>query len=252
MKLVTRAQWGARKPAAIPDYLASTRGVKIHYSGSPESLDMVTDHALCARRVRQIQAGHMDGNGWNDVGYSFLVCPHGYVHEGRGVHRLPAANGSGLNSGHYAVLGMVGNAGLVVPSDDMLNGIRDAIDYCRAKGAAGQEIRGHRDGYATDCPGPKLYAWVQAGAPRPAAAPRPIPTTEDIVKALPTLRRGQTGEHVETLQALLRARSHPEVVLSGVFDPVTEEALREVQAWGQLTPDGVCGPRSWPVLLRVA
>jgi len=63
---------------------------------------------------------------------------------------------------------MVGNKGLVDPSDDMLNGIRDAIEYVRAKGDAGNEIKGHRDGYSTDCPGPKLYPWVQKGAPRPA------------------------------------------------------------------------------------
>ncbi len=77
-------------------------------------------------------------------------------------------------------------------------------------------------------------------------------TTEDIMKKLPTLKRGgQTGEHVETLQALLNARSHPEVRVTGVFDQVTEDALKEVQDWGHLVPDGECGPKTWPVLLRV-
>jgi len=80
-----------------------------------------------------------------------------------------------------------------------------------------------------------------------------VMTTEDIVKELPTLRKGgQTGEHVETLQALLIARSHPEVKVTGVFDKVTEDALMEVQNWGHLVPDGECGPKTWPVLLRVA
>lgn len=79
-----------------------------------------------------------------------------------------------------------------------------------------------------------------------------VPSTEDIVKALPTLKRGQTGEHVETLQGLLRARSRKEVPESGVFDSITEAALKEVQEWGDLTPDGICGPKTWPVLLRVA
>jgi N-acetyl-anhydromuramyl-L-alanine amidase AmpD len=77
-------------------------------------------------------------------------------------------------------------------------------------------------------------------------------TTEDIVKALPLLKRGsQAGEHVETLQGLLIARSHREVKVTGVFDKVTEDAVKEVQEWGHLDPDGRVGPKTWPVLLRV-
>ncbi|MCD0450758.1 hypothetical protein LO762_16395 [Actinocorallia sp. API 0066] len=174
MKLITRAQWGARAPRSAASHLASTRGVKVHYTGSRVDPRLATDHDLCYALVRQIQNGHMDDNGWADIGYSFLCCPHRFVFEGRGLHKLPAANGPGLNSGHYAVLGMVGNSGLVVPNDEMLHGIRDAIEHLRAKGGAGTEIKGHRDGYATSCPGGPLYAWVKAGAPRPDTT-----TTED-------------------------------------------------------------------------
>lgn len=48
----------------------------------------------------------------------------------------------------------------------MLGAIRDGIELLRKHGA-GAEIKGHRDGYATTCPGVKLYAWVKKGAPRP-------------------------------------------------------------------------------------
>jgi len=173
VKFVTRRQWGARSPRSQASYLASTRGVKVHYTGSYVDPRLKDDHTRCAAMARQIQNGHMDGNGWNDVGYSFLVCPHRYVFEGRGLHRLPAANGPGLNTGHYAVLGMVGNKGLITPTDDMLHGIRDAIEYVREKGGAGREVKGHRDGYSTDCPGAKLYAWVKDGAPRPKGGAEP-------------------------------------------------------------------------------
>lgn len=44
----------------------------------------------------------MDGNGWIDVGYSLLCCPHRKVFEGRGPGNVPAANVVGLNSAHYA------------------------------------------------------------------------------------------------------------------------------------------------------
>lgn len=75
--------------------------------------------------------------------------------------------------------------------------------------------------------------------------------TEDIVKQLPTLKRGSRGEHVETLQGLLQARSHPEVKIDGDFGPITETAVKAVQKWGGTTADGIVGPKTWPVLLRV-
>lgn len=74
---------------------------------------------------------------------------------------------------------------------------------------------------------------------------------EAMVQKLPMLDRGDTGEHVESLQGLLIARSHPEVHVTGKFDAVTERAVRAVQEWGGVTADGVVGPKTWPVLLRV-
>ncbi|MFE5332576.1 GH25 family lysozyme [Embleya sp. NPDC056575] len=178
LKLVSRADWGARAyltPNGATPYAGTPRGVKIHYLGTPYSFG---DHAGCAAYVRRLQASHMDGDGWSDIGYSFVVCEHGYVFEGRGLRRRNSANGNtALNEAHYAVCGLVGSSGSTTPTSDQLNGLRDAIEYCRARGPAGDEIRGHRDGYSTDCPGPALYAWVQAGAPRPT-------TLEDDVSAL--------------------------------------------------------------------
>ncbi|MDX3161776.1 N-acetylmuramoyl-L-alanine amidase, partial [Streptomyces scabiei] len=94
MKLVTRAQWGARdyrRPNGATPYGRARRGVKLHYLGTA-----YTDraHTQCAGYVRQLQAQHMDGNGWSDIGYSFVVCTHGYVYEGRGLARRNSANGN--------------------------------------------------------------------------------------------------------------------------------------------------------------
>lgn len=74
---------------------------------------------------------------------------------------------------------------------------------------------------------------------------------EDILKDLPLLERGATGEHVETLQGLLLARSHPEIKITGKFDAATEKAVKAVQKWGNVDVDGAVGKQTWPVLLRV-
>lgn len=180
---VYRGDWGARSAkggyGAMPLH---PRGVKIHYTGGRENPGMINDHRLCVSRVKSIQNGHMDGNGWIDVGYSYLVCAHGKVFVGRGWGNLPAANGAGLNSGHYAILGMVGNAGLTAPTDEMLAAIRDVIEYLRGRGV-GTEIKGHRNGFATDCPGTALYSWVLRGAPRPRITAPPVTKPEPTLPA---------------------------------------------------------------------
>ncbi|MFJ8470094.1 N-acetylmuramoyl-L-alanine amidase [Streptomyces swartbergensis] len=61
---------------------------------------------------------------------------------------------------------LLGSSGLTEPTDAMLSAIRDGIELLRKHGA-GDEIKGHRDGYATACPGDELYAWVKKGALRP-------------------------------------------------------------------------------------
>ncbi|MGQ3551685.1 peptidoglycan recognition protein family protein [Streptomyces rochei] len=180
LKLVSRSQWGARAyrtPNGATPYGRARRGVKLHYLGTPYS-DRA--HDKCDDYVRQIQAQHMDGNGWSDIGYSFVVCTHGYVYEGRGLKRRNSANGNtSLNDQDYAVLLLVGSSGLTKPTDAQLDGARDAIEYCRKSGPAGSWIGGHRDGYATSCPGDAVYAWVKAGAPRPKTAAPSKPATEE-------------------------------------------------------------------------
>lgn len=172
MRLVTRAEWGARPSKYDLVYIASTLGVKVHYEGAyvPKSLAAADAHSSCAGRMRDIQASHLANTreDYSDIAYNAAVCPHGAVFEGRGLHRRTGANGSSaLNLADYAVLAMVGNSGLVQPTDAQLDGVVDAIEWLRSGGAAGKRVRGHRDGYATSCPGDALYAWVQAGALRP-------------------------------------------------------------------------------------
>ncbi|WP_285780373.1 peptidoglycan recognition family protein [Microtetraspora sp. NBRC 13810] len=222
--------------------------MKVHYTGGRVDPALATDHGRCDDAVRGVQNGHMDGNGWADIGYSMVVCPHGYVFMGRGPLVLPSANGAGLNSGHYAVLGLVGASGLTRPSDAMLNGIVDAVEYLRDKGNAGREIKGHRDGYATACPGDALYAWVRRGAPRPVTN-----WTERLVNELPEIRAGMTHTHVKTVRALLHARGFPPADLFSHTYAQNDEDLRgRINAFKKangLAQDGIFGQKCWETAL---
>lgn len=173
MKLITRAQLGW-PPSAAPTQ-TTTKGTKVHYEGTPVSRTLLTDHAACITEWKAIRASHLanTAEGYSDVAYNYGACPHGYLLEGRGIGKRTGANGNQtLNQAHYAIVGLVGSSGLTEPTDGMLTAIRDGIDLLRQHGA-GSEIKGHRDGYATACPGEPLYVWVQKGAPRPTTTPAP-------------------------------------------------------------------------------
>ena len=167
LKLVTRAQLGW--PASAAPSQSSTKGVKVHYEGTAVSTRLLTDHDACIAEWKAIRKSHLanTAEGYSDVAYNYAACPHGYLLEGRGLGRRTGANGNqDLNRAHYAIVGLVGSSGLTEPTDAMLSAIRDGIELLRKHGA-GTEIKGHRDGYATSCPGGPLYAWVKKGAPRP-------------------------------------------------------------------------------------
>lgn len=243
--LVSRLDWGARSPSGSYERVSANLGVKVHYTGSRVDPACLTNHARCVAAVREIQSFHMAGNGWLDIGYSMVACPHRKVFVGRGPGHLPAANGAGLNTGHYAVLGLVGNSGLIEPPDALLHGILDAIEYLREHGGAGKEIKGHRDGYSTDCPGDALYRWVLEGAPRPGV---PLPQTGPPPKwpgrllMYPPVMR---GTDVLMWQRAVHQIHGLALNVDGAYGSVSQEACRRIQRAAGLDIDGIVGPLTW-------
>lgn len=261
--LITRKEWGARDPRGSYDRVSSTRGVKVHYTGGavPSDIYKPANHAKCVSLVRAFQNQHMDSNGWIDLAYSMVGCPHRKVFVGRGPLNLTAANGEGQNTGHYSVLALVGSTGFTVPNDDVLHAVLDAIQYLKDHGHAGKEIKGHQDGYSTDCPGGPLYAWVRGGAPRPDAKPTtppkpstpPKPTTPPKPAGKPwpgrylSYRAGapmMSGADVAEWQRMAKAKNYT-VTVDGDFGPMTRAATRVLQRDEGVTDDGIVGPATW-------
>lgn len=228
MKLVTRAQLGW--PASAAPTQSTTKGVKVHYEGSPVSRTLLTDHAACIAEWKKIRASHLanTAENYSDVAYNYAACPHGFLLEGRGLRRRTGANGNAsLNQAHYAIVGLVGSSGLTEPTDAMLTAIRDGIELLRKNGA-GSEIKGHRDGYPTACPGGPLYAWVQKGAPRPTEttpAPEEDMTPEEsrMLKELwdqrrvaPWTYKGQAYPERDAFNFLVSTDANVSKTLAGV------------------------------------
>lgn len=185
MKLITRTQLGWTESAA--PLQTGQRGVKVHYEGTPVPK---IDHSKCAGRWTAIRNSHLanTAENYSDVAYNFAVCQHGYVLEGRGIGRRTGANGNQeLNRKHYAILVMIGSSGDTQPSPAAIIALREVIQYLREHGA-GNEIKGHRDGFATSCPGDALYALVKSGKLEPIINEEETLslTNEDVQKILNT------------------------------------------------------------------
>ena len=155
MNLVTRSQWGARPPKAAPTPLRPT-GATAHWEGPHMG---TFPHDQCASKVRGIQAFHIDGRGWNDIAYNAVVCPHGYVYEGRGPGVRSAANGTDPgNDNDVAVCYLSGEGDPFTPEG--AQAMADAMHWL----APGGKRHAHRDWKPTACPGDTIAAWAHSPA----------------------------------------------------------------------------------------
>jgi peptidoglycan hydrolase-like protein with peptidoglycan-binding domain len=87
--------------------------------------------------------------------------------------------------------------------------------------------------------GRTLQGWWRAARLDLTHAPSADP---EVVIATPTLRRGDFGPAVRTMQAALGIRT------DGIFGPWTEAALKAYQSAEGLVADGICGPRTWAAI----
>lgn len=187
---VTREQWGALPPKSRSGSITpQTGGVAWHYEGphmGPFS------HDKCAGKVRQIQAFHMGSErGWVDIAYSTLVCPHGFIYEGRGLFIRTAANGTNAgNQAYYAICGLLGVDDPLTFS--MVEAYKNCTRWMREAGKAGQKVKSHRYFKPTSCPGDAVAAEAEKWdgkvitaifnpepEPTPAPEPAPVPSSEE-------------------------------------------------------------------------
>ncbi len=173
-RIIPRSAWNANEKIvrAAPRYAPTLRFAIVHHTAGSSSYGPEESAAI----VRGIELYHVKANGWNDIGYNFLVDRYGQVFEGRGggmQRNVIGAHAAGFNTGSVgiAVLGTYSakaptreaedalgkllawrlDVGHVDPASSAMvsSGVRPA--YLRA-------ISGHRDAGSTACPGNALYA----------------------------------------------------------------------------------------------
>ncbi|SDY15505.1 N-acetylmuramoyl-L-alanine amidase [Micromonospora pattaloongensis] len=178
--MVTRAGWGANEAITRPaEYRKEVKAVFVHHTAGSNTYNCSESASI----IRAIQTYHVQTNGWEDIGYNFLVDKCGTLFEGHaggidkpvlGAHTL----GFNTDTTGIAVLGTYIDAGVNTAVQDAiaslaayklgLYGYDPAGKVMMTAGLSNGKfnqgdrvemfrISGHRDGYATECPGEALY-----------------------------------------------------------------------------------------------
>jgi hypothetical protein len=190
--LIDREAWGANEAIrrVPPSYATALQFALVHHTAGTNSYTASQSAAI----VRGIEVYHVKGNGWNDIGYNFLVDKYGQVFEGRygGVDKpVIGAHAEGFNTGSVgvAVLGTYGSsAPPAVARTALAKLLAWRLDIAHvdpkstltwvsggnARFASGvpvfiRAVSGHRDTGFTTCPGAALYSQLDAIARQAAS-----------------------------------------------------------------------------------
>lgn len=158
--------------------ISTVRHLVVHHSaGSNTDTDYINV-------VRNIYLYHLNQNGWDDIGYNYLIAQDGTIFKGRDAKGagdeddILGAHFCAKNTGTMGVC-LLGNYELVKPTLETLESLTTLLTWKCAKEnllpddmelhpATGgpnavyqKHIIGHRNGCATECPGDSTYLLLQ-------------------------------------------------------------------------------------------
>ncbi len=188
--IYSRAQWGAdeslRDPAG-PSY-GSVRAAWVHHTADTNSYTSDQVPGI----LRGIYAFHVNGRGWSDIGYNFLIDRFGRTWEGRygGITRpVVGAHAYGVNSYTFGV-SVMGNFDVAAVPSAAVAAVTQLVGWkaqihefnpvgrARITGHTYNAVSGHRDAYdnSTACPGRYLYAQLPSIRANAAALTKGLPS----------------------------------------------------------------------------
>ena len=171
--IVTRPEWNALFPKSTARMPKPVSMVVIHHSVTPTNADpLVTTRAIQSMHMRDPKVPY------TDIAYQRLVAQDGRLIQGRGLDVLGGATvGKNNVSLSWCALG---NFETDHPSPALIETLCQDIAQARRDGrlTATFTIVGHRDTYATACPGKWLFAKIPTIRQRVAQIlDTPIPPT---------------------------------------------------------------------------
>jgi hypothetical protein len=227
--ILSRASWHADEKIRRrkrPAYADAVRFAVVHHTAGSNSYTK----AQAAAIVRGIERYHVLANGWDDIGYNFLVDKYGQIFEGRwgGIGRnVVGAHAQGFNTGSsgVALIGRYDTASITPAARAaLIRLLAWRLDVAHVdplstfswrstgnpKFPAGRmitlrTISGHRDTGFTSCPGSQLYgdlpsitrSVAQTGLPK-LYSPRAVGAPGGLVRFTGTLTQSMPWSVVVT------------------------------------------------------
>lgn len=177
--ITTRSGWGAdeglREGGFV--YTDAVKTAFVHHTAATNNYTCQEVPSI----LRGIYQYHVSSLGWRDIGYNFFVDKCGQIYEGRagGVNQpVLGAHTYGFNHNSMGVA-VLGTFTSTEPTKEALDGVAKLTAWklgLHGKNPSGSwnrvsgggkypkgtvikmnNISGHRDGYATECPGGRLY-----------------------------------------------------------------------------------------------
>jgi hypothetical protein len=240
-------QWRKRAPRIVA---GKRRGLTGHIVGSGK-IARTADHSKCDDLVRSIQGWHQENNGWSDIAYSFLICPHGSIYEGRGWKWDQFANTPNGTSrdprlepaqdGWYTVCFLSGCGDPTYPAAmDAFEALRN---HAVRNGLAGLEVTGHRDFKVKECPCDHWYAYLRrlngvklvSTVAKVIATVRPAVSLSKIREAarVDPPRRSSLARYPTGTKRVERALVLEGLLSSRYRDPVGHFGSETVKAYGR-------------------
>src|SRR5918997_883789 len=259
VRVISRTEWGGDSvpPRGNPEF-GSVQVAFVHHTVT------ANDHAPedSAAIVLGIARYHRNSNGWNDIGYNFLVDKYGQVFEGRagGIESpVIGAQAQGYNSVSTGIA-CLGTFEEVAQSEPgmaplarligwklTLHGapVQGAVTVTSAGGESNrygagtpvtlQRVCGHRDGDATSCPGAVLYGQLADLRARAARYANPVSAlTMHTSKTVRGFKPSEVGGNL---------RFGDGSAAAGL--PVAVEIQTAGSAWTQVARAAVAGDGSW-------
>ena len=207
--------------------------------------------------------------------YNFIFDWLGGVWEGRGFDIKNAAN-KGWNTRSVSYLVLVDGQDGTTP--EAAAAIRAMRAECNRRRGFALNLRNHSQVGSTRCWGDGLRAQQAAGLFELDQPTKPPPGVDKPDYAngefglqpydtgKPVLRRGDRnvgGDKILYLQSVLKHKTGQTVVIDNDFGPQTEKAVKNVQAWNNVTVDGIVGwdggngtkpgkQATWPIIDKLA
>lgn len=165
---IDQSVWRAGLPDPKPNpSFTQTEHVVIHHSAGSSNGSIGNIYLL-----------HTQTNGWDDIGYNYVIVPDGRIFKGRdgqGQIEQDFVKGAHFCSKNSNTLGicMIGTYSDVKPTDTAIQSLekllswklfkdqlppKSSFEHPKTGGSLLPVICGHRDGCATECPGDSLYA----------------------------------------------------------------------------------------------